>query len=229
MAVRKEKREYYFSVEGQTEQWYLERLQALMNEELSKKDAPFTVKFQVKVEKNPLSYIKRVNIRPDMTITHLCDYEKPDFTGTTNRQKQLEKIVFLMREAKKLKRINYKLGYSNLSFDLWLILHKISCNGSLSDCKKYLQSINQAYEVQFQSMDDYKKKDNFHVILEKLTLDDVHNAVRRANDIQKSNNKNGCKQIEHCGFSFYKDNPSLSIQDSIQAIFDECAKCGFPI
>ena len=48
--MRKENRTYYFSVEGETEQWYLEWLQRIINAE---PNAKYTVKLDSKIQKDP--------------------------------------------------------------------------------------------------------------------------------------------------------------------------------
>ena len=53
--MRKLNQTYYFSVEGQTERCYLQWLQKTIN---AAPDTKYTVKLNVKVEKNPVSYPK---------------------------------------------------------------------------------------------------------------------------------------------------------------------------
>ena len=55
---RKETNKYYFSVEGETEQWYLQWLQKQIN---NHPDSKLKVQFDIKVEKNPLKYAKKIN------------------------------------------------------------------------------------------------------------------------------------------------------------------------
>ena len=50
--MRKEKLTYYFSVEGETEKWYLDWLQDRINES---RDAKYTVKLDAKIQKDPLA------------------------------------------------------------------------------------------------------------------------------------------------------------------------------
>ena len=54
MARRKIKQKYFFSVEGETEQWYLEWLKTEINKN---EDTACEVIFDIKIEKNP---VKRV-------------------------------------------------------------------------------------------------------------------------------------------------------------------------
>ena len=52
--MRKLTKKYYFSVEGETEKWYLDWLQDLINNS----DASCKVSFNSKVEKDPVKYVK---------------------------------------------------------------------------------------------------------------------------------------------------------------------------
>ncbi len=54
--------------------------------------------------------------------------------------KKITKTMDNMKRAKELgKQINYKFGYSNLTFDLWIILHKEDCNRSVSHRRNYIR------------------------------------------------------------------------------------------
>ena len=78
------------------------------------------------------------------------------------------------------KQIVYKFGYSNFTFDLWIVLHKTDCFAHLTHRKDYLSYINRAYSKTFESMDEYKYEDNFKQCLNQLTLSDVIKAVERS-------------------------------------------------
>lgn len=69
----------------------------------------------------------------------------------------MEVIMFLVKDAKNLgKSIVYQYGYSNLSFELWMILHKQNHIASVSSVKNYLAHINNSYGEQFPSLRKYK-------------------------------------------------------------------------
>ena len=55
---RKECRKYYFSVEGETEKWYLKWLESQIN---SKDNAKYNVKIIAEVNKNPIKMVKKNN------------------------------------------------------------------------------------------------------------------------------------------------------------------------
>ena len=148
--MRKLTKKYYFSVEGETEKWYLDWLQDLINNS----DASCKVSFNSKVEKDPVKYVKGLSIQGKTTVFHFYDYE----SNESDYQKQFEKVMDRMREAENLgKTIKYQFGYSNFTFDLWIILHMTNCNASFSHRKQYITPINRAFGEKFQNMDVWKK------------------------------------------------------------------------
>ena len=58
---------------------------------------------------------------------------------------KFERILSEIKESKKQKNINYLLGYSNFTFELWLILHKQNCNGPLTKRQDYITQINKCF------------------------------------------------------------------------------------
>lgn len=77
MKKRKPTIKYYFSVEGETEQWYLKWLENIVN---SEEAADCRVSIKADVEKNPLKYVKRTSFVGNTvtTVWHLCDYESDE-------------------------------------------------------------------------------------------------------------------------------------------------------
>ena len=212
----KEKRKYYFSVEGETEKLYLKRLQSIINNTL---ESQYNVDLYSKIEKDPCSYVKQLSIINKTKVIHIIDKESEIPLHKEEFKKSLDK----MKEAEKLKKIEYQLAYSNFTFELWLILHKCDCFNSLNNRKDYLSYINKVYNKNFQSLKDYKKEENLKKILDELNIDDVKNAVIRAKLITEKNfqEKKGKKE-EYKGYIFYNENPSLSIHEIIEQILKDC-------
>ena len=75
MINRKITKKYYFSVEGETEQWYLKWLQNTIN---SSGKASCKVSIDCPVQKNPLKRAKSINNTGKVEIWHLSDYESND-------------------------------------------------------------------------------------------------------------------------------------------------------
>lgn len=214
--MRKENRTYYFSVEGETEQWYLEWLQRIINAE---PNAKYTVKLDSKIQKDPLSRVKRMTVVGKTEITHIFDYESDEEIHV----KQFKTALERMKDAQNTgKNIKYHLGYSNFTFELWMILHKADCNGSLMHRRQYLMPLNRAYGENFENLDQYKHEDNFKRVLGKLTLDNVRQAIRRAKVIMRKNEEMGYRLQEYKGYRYYKENPSLSLWEQIERILTDC-------
>ena len=216
MIKRKSILKYYFSVEGDTEQWYLEWLQNQIN---NASNAAKKVSFNKQIQKDPLKRAKCLVITDKVEIWHLSDYESSDEVHV----KQFMETMDRMAKTKDLrKQITYKFGYSNFTFDLWMILHKMDCRGSFSHRKQYITPINKAYDESFENMDEYKHEANFRRCLRKLTLEDVIEAINRAKAIMKTNEKNGYTLHQYRGYSYYKENPALMIWEIIEKILVDC-------
>lgn len=159
--MRKEKLTYYFSVEGETEKWYLDWLQDRINES---RDAKYTVKLDSKIQKDPLARAKGMTILQKTEITHVFDRESEDSVHARQFMATLDR----MKAAQSLgKNIKYRLGYSNFTFELWIILHKANCNGAKTHRRQYLAPLNTAYGEHFESLEEYKHEANFQRILGK--------------------------------------------------------------
>ena len=100
--------------------------------------------------------------------------------------KKFEAILKEVKEAKKQKGIKYTLGYSNFTFELWMILLKMEDNHHYNDKKKYLGSINRCFQEKFESLSQYKQESDFHRCLNQLSLEDVFAAVERAERSEKT-------------------------------------------
>lgn len=216
MPSRKSTRKYYFSVEGETEQWYLEWLENAINEA---ETSAFKVSFDSKVQKNPVKRAKSMSsIIGKTEIWHLSDFESHEDVHT----KPFTETMDNMKEATLLgKQITYKFGYSNLTFDLWMILHKKDCFGSLSHRRQYLSSLNQAYGKHFEDMHQYKHESSFKNCLAQLALSNVNDAISRAKEIMRQRAANG-NPCSYKGFQYYKENPSLAIWEIIEKILKDC-------
>ena len=210
----REKRNYVLTVEGETEQWYFQWLK----EQINKNDTRlFDVSMTISVQQKPSSYWKNVNKKSTPEIFHICDVE----SNSKGDTKKFESVLKEMKEAKKQKGIKYTLGYSNFTFELWMILHKMEDNHHYNDKRKYLGSINRCFQEKFESLSQYKQESEFHRCLSKLSLEDVFAAVERAEKIRKNNEENS-KVLKCSGYSYYCDNPSLTIDEVVKRILVEC-------
>lgn len=214
--LRKQTQTYYFSVEGETEQWYLKWLENQINEN---ENATYRVKFFTKVQKDPVSFVKSLVVQKEPTIWHLSDIE-----GNSAEQVQaVHNTLGRLKAVKSLgKSVIYKWGYSNLSFDLWIVLHKQSCNAELNSVDGYLSRINGAFGTQFESLKKYKEEANFKRCLLQLCIDDVITAVGEAKKIMQRNELVGYPLTHFKGYSYYAHNPSLDLWQPIEIILSDC-------
>jgi len=217
--MRKKNKKYYFSVEGETEKWYFEWLQKTIN---LVPESLHTVKFDCQIQKDPLKRVKGLVVMEKTEITHIFDRESEQVVHL----KQFETTLDRMKEAENLgKSIKYSLGYSNFSFELWIVLHKADCNSSLSHRRQYLPFINRAYSEDFENLDEYKHETNFKRILNKLTIGDAGLAVRRSKSIMQANHANGYVLHQYKGYKYNTENPSLSIWEIVDKILYESGLC----
>jgi hypothetical protein len=218
MAKRKITNKYYFTVEGETEQWYLQWLEAQINAA----GAAFRVSFVCPIQKDPVKYARSLTILQKTKIVHVTDYESDEPVHTTQFLTALSRMREVAKDARYGKKISYVLGYSNLTFELWMILHMTDCNGPLSYRHQYLSPLNRAYGEHFEDLEQYKHEDNFKRILRKLTLENVKAAITRAEGIMRRNPESGYTPVEYKGFSYYRENPSLSVWEHIRGILSDC-------
>lgn len=208
---RKECRKYYFSVEGETEKWYLDWLEAQINRD---ENAKYNVKLTAKITKNPLKMVKQTTILGNLEIVHVFDFEE------SQNETAFKNTLSAMKSAAKIKKkVKYSLGYSNYAFDLWIVLHKSCVMGRKSHRSNYLSDINRCYNTQFESMTEYKEEANFKTVLNCLTLNDVVFAISNAERIEQQNVRD-YQKINHCGYEYYRENPSLSIHKHIKEILE---------
>ena len=216
MAKRKSTLKYYFSVEGETEQWYLKWLQDLIN---ATEEAAYKVSIDCPVKQNPLKHAKSLVVTKKIEVYHFFDYESDEEIHV----KRFTEAMDNMKKAQEIgKQIKYKSGYTNFTFDLWIILHMMNCNTSYVHRKQYVTPINRAFSEKFENMDEFKKEANFKRCLGKLQLSNVIDAIGRAKKIMQRNQENGYTLHQYKGYRYYKENPSLSAWEAIENILKDC-------
>lgn len=205
---------YFFTVEGETELLYFQHLKELIITENSRIANPV-----IRIEKTtPSKFAKKLPLIRSCLITAVYDVEDNDEV----HRKRFENILKEMKDSEKLgKGIKYELGYSNIDFELWIILHKKDMFGNISSRSQYLTNINSAFGAKFQSLKEYKVEKNFNQILSQITLTDVKNAIARAEKIINQR-KSEDKPLVSSGYEWYERNPSLSVHLAIKKILLEC-------
>lgn len=214
MTNRKQNLKIYFSVEGETEQWYLTWLQQQIN---GQENSKFNVKFDIKVQKDPVKRVKSVSFFGKATFIHFFDFESQE----SKHVKQVQNTLGRMKECQSLKRVSYKMAYSNFAFELWVLLHKCCLLQSLTHRDQYLNEINRVFGEKFENLQQYKHEKEFKRILQKLNFEDVLLAIENAKKIENQNiqyhQRRGYK-----GYYYFGENPSLSVGQIIEEILCKC-------
>lgn len=212
--AEKRNKKYFFSVEGDTEDLYFQHLKKLILAKDNRIANPI-----IQIEKcSPSKIVKKLTFIQPCTITAVFDVEDED----TVHRSRFENTLKEMSDAEKLgKAIKFDLGYSNIDFELWIILHKKDLFGTVGNKTQYLKTINQICGTKFEALREYKEERNFKQILSKITLDDVKAAIARAEKITKQRKSEG-NPIKTCGYEWFDKNPSLSVHNVIKKILREC-------
>lgn len=209
---------FFISREGDTEQWYFEWLQEVINSDPRTKN-----KIQF-IYKNvmPSSFAKSNSgtFTKDMIKgSYFCRIQDIEDYGN-DRIRQFQNLLKSTKEAHKLyPKYNFYIGYSNYTFEVWMISHRMQVK-SIADRKLYYREINRAYGTSFTDNDDYKHEKHFKAILKSLSLDDViSKAIPECDRIRKHNaqNYNKVRKSEY-GFDYYLCNPDTSLHEFVKII-----------
>lgn len=110
---------------------------------------------------------KYVEEKNNKEILLFFDYESDEQTHVNAFMSAMDN----MKKAEKIgKQITYKSGYSNFTFDLWIVLHMADSNASYAHRKQYLVPINRAFGEKFASMEEYKEEENFKHCLKQMDI-----------------------------------------------------------
>jgi hypothetical protein len=211
MLGKKETKRFYVSVEGNTEKLYFEHLQKLVNNCNTSKSKLF---LSPEINKRPKKFIRNKNIPAKSLLFHFFDYENNEQELFLQTLKDIDDI-----NKQYQNKITYKAGYSNLTFEVWLLLHKTNFKSPVFNQKDYLTFINKLYNVNFETLDKYKQEENFKKqILSKITLDDVLQAIKNAKNIRVTNEITSKKAKELYGVKYFLDNPDLTIHECVAKI-----------
>ena len=222
---KKESRQFTMSVEGiNCEKMYFDHLAKLIN---NSERSTYNLKIAPKVM-SPLEYAKRNSYKPvdkrkgnqRLPYIHIQDIE--DYYSEYHKKK----FCGLIDEIRKVESkfgITYELGYSNYTFELWMLLHVADMNYAVTDRYAYLAPINRWFKRNFKNLKEFKSAEEFPKILDEfVTLDTVFAAISRAEKIVCSNAEDGKVKETYNGFSFYRDNPDISVHEVVRMILEVC-------
>lgn len=112
--------------------------------------------------------------------------------------------------------------YSNVCFDLWLLLHKTDFCKPVYTPADYTEEYRMVYHLGVQ--EDIKEESTIEKVMDQIELQDVRDAIARAKSIRER--KNGTPNFGYTRFcgrdEACHDNPDLLIHLFIEEILCEC-------
>lgn len=181
----KKNKNFYLAVEGQNEELYFNHIQKLLNETVG---SEYRIVFKIKVkERPPINCVKWASSQSGLSTCQR--YAIFDYEDDNHIDENLQAIDE-SRENNKVECI-----ITNLTFEVWMILHKIDFRTCLNYRNQYLSCINDAFNKSYLSLSDFKNELEFKRILESITLSDVKDAYIRAKALNADTNK--VKKINH--------------------------------
>ncbi len=173
---------YYGVYEGLQEEKYLKHLQFLINQN---KDATKRVNFRftssngggplyiVQKSLKSATFANQKELIKNKKIVAIFDYDfKQDFVEALHYGEKHSII----------------LGYSNVNFDLWLLLHKKNFQKKITKTNGYEKELKKVYHLE--KDDNIKSEENIEKILNQITLEDVKRAIENARKITKFHEEN---------------------------------------
>lgn len=222
--IKKESRQFNISVEGiNCEKMYFEHLAKLINSS----DSTYNLKVAPR-KMSPMQYARRNAYKPvakrkdnkKLPYIHVQDIE--DYYNEFHKNKFFG-MIDEMREAEREFGISYELGYSNYTFELWMLLHVADMDYSLQNRRAYLSPINRWFHRDFADLDEFKQEAAFQELLDEfVTLDSIRHAIRRAEKIVEQNAQDRKPSENYRGLTFYHDNPDVSVHEVVRLIFEVC-------
>lgn len=107
--------------------------------------------------------------------------------------------------------------YSNLNFDLWLLLHKRMYEKNVQSNDAYVKLVRKEYNLEENA--NIKSKVNMEKILYQIKLNDIKVAINNAEKIMSKKLKEDGIYVKK-GFVYFP-NPSMSINIFFKNLFNE--------
>lgn len=210
-------RTYHFTTEGKTETMYLQHLLKLITLEFKRNNKRTPVNFHIK-ETTPAAYF-RGKLEVDY-YAHIWDREDDN-----NIDKFNETLENIKKYSTAPKDQTYYC-YSNLTFELWLILHKTDFTSPATKAQ-YSELICKFYDISEGSHRDLTKEKSLKSILNQISLSDVNNAIIRADDLRRRRLGNKSKRIaftvsDNQVITYFESNPDTLVQEVIKDILQYC-------
>lgn len=200
------RRSYYCVCEGQQEEMYLKHIERLL-----KKPQERVVTFNT--TQGSAERLKKTYTEYDNAALFDYDFKDTEFRQNINICEQLQ------RKSKKSKEKNVYHAYSNVNFDLWLILHKEDFYKPVTSNDAYVNDVRRIYKLGSEA--DIKKEAVIKRILEDISLEDVKDAIRRAEQIRARKLEFDCFMV---GSVACYDNPDFSLHEFLKIVLRDCGE-----
>lgn len=112
---------------------------------------------------------------------------------------------------------NTRILYSNLNFDLWLLLHKEQFRRNVQTNDAYVDLVRSNYNLAANA--NIKTKSSMDKILGQIEIKDIKNAVKNAEEIMNDKLETDKIYVKR-NFSYYH-NPSMSINEFFKELFKD--------
>lgn len=186
------KREYRCFFEGQQEKMYFDYVAKIVKKLNNNISLKFKEVAKLKTLDNSSTDVKKIAVFD-------YDLNKKDFE---------DKVKMCTRT---------EILYSNLNFDLWLLLHKRMYEKNVQSNDAYVKLVRKEYNLEENA--NIKSKVNMEKILYQIKLNDIKVAINNAEKIMSKKLKEDGIYVKK-GFVYFP-NPSMSINIFFKNLFNE--------
>ncbi len=207
---KKPKIVYTGRVEGNQEIIYFKKLQELIN---SQEKSKHIVQFNFIDNEGKGAHNLVTAINRDLSFYGKKDKQVVAVFDNDKKDEEYEKAIRYCYQNKIVDSV------SNMTFELWLILHKKDFKRSVQSTKGYKKDLIKAFNLEDCNI---KQKENINRIVNKITYEDVIRAIEYAENIVKLNYETDKRAIFKIDKKIYYDNPDTNIHTFIKSVLKKC-------
>lgn len=197
---------YIIGCEGKNQEpMYFNRVMKLINENVNRK-ADVLFDYAEPYGGDPKCVVERTVQKSIGKSNKLSVF---DFDG---KKIKFEEAIELANENR------IELGYTNFCFDLWIILHKADCFGTVLHQDDYADEVRRVFGLPITA--NIKKSSNVEKIMEQITLEDIKTAIIRADKIDTSNLTQTPNYTSQKNIVYY-NNPDTQVHTALKSIFQK--------
>lgn len=190
---------YRCVVDGQQEKMYLKHLGKMLS------DFPqIQISFNISIG-NPKILEKSYE---EYNSAFLFDFDN-------DRRKFEENLDMCITLNNKQKDKTVYSAYSNICFDLWLVLHKEDYFKHVTNNNDYVDLVRELYGLEKTA--NIKSERVIRKILDQITLNDVNDAIYRAKKIRKEKQETDIIMTQSSKGKYY-DNPDIELYRFIEDV-----------